>query len=290
MSIVRRTFPVPEMLRESARRSGSEVSPTRPAATVMLVRDVAAGSGKPASVEEGASDSGIEVFMLRRAASMAFAPRMMVFPGGGVDARDADRDLPWCGPSPTRWGADLAIDDEDLARELVVAAAREVFEECGVLLAGPDESHVVQDPSGPQWRQARADLLARKRSFAEVLMDRNLVLRTDLLRAWAQWVTPEFEPRRYDTRFFVALLPAGQSPDGDTSEADAAGWWAPASLLRDVDEGTAMLLPPTRVCLEQLAERAPAAAVLDKAPAVRCILPVLEDSPEGLVLTCEVPT
>lgn len=289
MSTVRRTFPVPEILRESASRAGSEVSPTRPAATVMLVRDIAAGSGELAGAEDAAADFGIEVFMLRRAASMEFAPRMMVFPGGGVDSRDADRDLPWCGPSPTRWGADLAIDDEDLARELVVAAAREVFEECGVLLAGPDESRVVHDPSGPQWRQARADLLARERSFAEVLMDRNLVLRTDLLRAWAHWVTPEFEPRRYDTRFFAALLPEGQSPDGDTSEADAAGWWSPASLLRDADQGSAMLLPPTQVCLEQLAARAPAAAVLDTPPAVRRVFPVLEDSAQGLVLTCEVP-
>ncbi|WP_168583200.1 NUDIX hydrolase [Gephyromycinifex aptenodytis] len=290
MSTVRRTFPVPESLRESAAKAGQSVATPRPAATVMLVRDIGAEGERSPHGGTPEAESGIEVFMLRRTASMAFAPRMMVFPGGGVDPRDADRDLPWCGPSPASWARDLATEDEDLARELVVAAAREVFEECGVLLAGRDENHVVQDPSGPLWRQTRAALLAREWSFAEVLMQRDLVLRTDLLRAWAHWVTPEFEPRRYDTRFFAALLPQGQSPDGDTTEADEAGWWAPAALLRDAETGAAMLLPPTRVCLEQLAQRSPAAAVLDQAPQVRRVMPVLEESPSGPVLACEVPS
>ena len=85
---------------------------------------------------------------------MAFAPRMMVFPGGGVDPRDADPHLPWAGPPPARWAAWLGC-DEDSARELVIAAVREVFEECGVLLAGPDADSVVADVSGPQWQQER---------------------------------------------------------------------------------------------------------------------------------------
>lgn len=275
--VQRRSFPVPAALTKAAQAAGSGAEPAapRPAATVMLVRD--------------APPDAIEVFMLRRAATMAFAARMVVFPGGGVDARDSDRDLPWVGPSPLQWAQSLAADSEDLARELVVAAAREVFEECGVLLAGPDESQVVAHPSGAEWEAERQALLAREQSFTELLLRRDLVLRTDLMRAWAHWITPEFEPRRYDTRFFVAVLPEGQTPHGDTSEADDAGWWRPGGLLQDAEAGSAMLMPPTRVCLEQLSAVSAAAAVFDHAPAMRRVMPVLADGPDGPVLTCEIP-
>lgn len=94
--------------------------PARPAATVMLVRDR----------EDG---QGVEVFMLLRVATMAFAPNTLVFPGGGVDRRDG-AELPWAGPPVHAWAARLDS-DEQLTREILVAAVREVFEECGVLFA-----------------------------------------------------------------------------------------------------------------------------------------------------------
>jgi 8-oxo-dGTP pyrophosphatase MutT (NUDIX family) len=246
------------------------------AATVMILRD-----------RDGAS--GVDVFMLRRSSSMAFAPRMMVFPGGGVDPRDADPSLPWAGPSPTVWGR-LLLADEAIARELVVAAVREVFEECGVLLAGPDVDSVVGDVSGPQWQAERASLLSHERSLAQVLIDRGLVLRSDLLRARAHWITPEFEPKRYDTRFFAALLPAGQVADDQTSEADHADWADPVSLLKDYERGSALMLPPTVVCVEQVAAASSVADFLATEVPIAPIIPVPVNADGEVVIRCTFPT
>lgn len=273
MSSEIRDFPVPQPLVQRAREwlaaqaagATPEPVPARPAATVMLVRDGARDAG----------GSAFEVFMIRRVATMEFAPSMWVFPGGGVDARDADPCLPWAGPSPQEWATALVASDEAEARELVIAAAREVFEECGVLLAGPDEDTVVADVSGAQWEAERQALLSREQSFAQLLMKRGLVLRTDLLRARAHWITPVFEPRRFDTRFFAALLPEGQVPDDATTEADTAAWVVAADLLAELEAGTAMMFPPTRVCLEQVVAATSAQDFLDRGPAVRVIMPVL---------------
>ncbi|WP_096807370.1 NUDIX hydrolase [Mobilicoccus massiliensis] len=268
---------------------GHEVVSARPAATVMVVRDAAGARGAAstghASQAEAGTETGasgeVEVFMLRRRSSMAFAPNRMVFPGGGVDARDADDHLPWAGPSPRQWAAWLGTSDEAEARELVVAAAREVFEECGVLLAGPDAETLVGDVSSEQWHAERDRLLSREQSFAELLIRREFVLRTDLLRPWAHWVTPEFERRRYDTRFFAARLPEGQTPDDRTTEAAAADWVRPRTLLAEFEAGRAQLLPPTVVCLEQVAAARDAREFLGSAPPMLRVMPVLESDDAG---------
>ncbi|HYO36512.1 MAG TPA: NUDIX hydrolase, partial [Geodermatophilus sp.] len=91
----------------------------RPAATVLLLRDGAAG---------------LEVHLLRRTRGMPFAGGMTAYPGGGVDPRDGDVDVAWSGPAPAEWAASLGC-DERVARELGCAAVRETFEEAGVLLA-----------------------------------------------------------------------------------------------------------------------------------------------------------
>lgn len=241
--------PLPDSLADTAREwlaaPQRQAVPARPAATVMLLRDSVADPGAP--------EAGVEVFVLRRVASMAFAPSAYVFPGGGVDSRDADPGLPWAGPEPAAWARRLATPEVQQARELVVAAARELFEECGVLLAGPDEHSVVADLSEPSWDGVREQLVRRELSFAQMLMSRGLVLRTDLMRAVDHWVTPEFEPRRYDTHFFVAALPAGQVPDDDCTEAEHARWVAPQDLVAEYDRGEAILLPPTWVWLDRIA-------------------------------------
>jgi len=95
--------------------------PVRPAATVMLLRETA---------------NGIAVFLMRRHAGMEFAAGTVVFPGGGVDDRDRNADIAWAGPPPSWWAERFGTNTE-LAEALVCAAARETFEECGVLLAGP---------------------------------------------------------------------------------------------------------------------------------------------------------
>ena len=239
-------------------------------------------------LRDNANSSGIEVFMLRRTATMEFAPRMMVFPGGGVDPRDGDPSLPWAGPSPAQWGR-LLIADEATARELVAAAVREVFEECGVLLAGPDVNSVVGNVSGPQWQAERAALLSRERSLSQMLIGRGLVLRSDLLRARAHWITPEFEPKRYDTRFFAALLPHGQIADDRTTEADHADWADPVRLLTDYARGSAQMLPPTVVCLEQVAAAASVAEFLATEVPIAPITPVLAQSADAAVIRCTLP-
>jgi 8-oxo-dGTP pyrophosphatase MutT (NUDIX family) len=205
------------------------------AATVMLVRDASAG---------------LEVFLLHRVHGMPFAGGMTVFPGGGVDQRDADTSVAWHGPEPAFWAEWFGV-DIGLARALVCAAVRETFEESGVLLAGHDGGAVVADAR--PYASARQDLVDRKMSLAQFLAEAGLVLRADLLRPWANWVTPEAEARRYDTRFFLAELPAGQVADGETTEASDAGWALPTDAIAAWKAGERMLLPPTWVTLAELA-------------------------------------
>ncbi len=252
---------------------GAGVAVPRTAATVMLVRD---------------GTTGVEVFMLRRVASMAFAPSVWVFPGGGVDPRDDAADLPWAGPSAAEWAQRLGC-DEGLARSLVAAAVREVFEECGVLLAGPHADSVVADLRDPEWDVERAALLSREQSLAEMLLRRGLVLRSDLLAVKAHWVTPEFEPRRYDTWFFAALLPEGQIPDDDTSEADVADWVVPADLLRDYAAGSAGMLPPTIVSVESVGEAPSAAGFLASGGSVEAVMPELLERDGQAVMRVRLP-
>ena len=209
----------------------------RDAATVMLLR-----TGR----------AGLEVYMLRRQASMAFAAGMSVFPGGSVDARDADEDVAWAGPDAQQWGRVLAA-PPDLARALVCAAVRETFEESGVLLAGETAGTVVADPTSDDWERDRNALLDRSLSLAELLARRHLVLRSDLLRSWSRWITPVIEPRRYDTRFFAAAMPAGQRTRDVGGEAAAVYWTGPQQALDTARRGEIALLPPTAVTLAELA-------------------------------------
>ena len=214
-----------------------EPLPARPAATVMLIRD---------------GRSPLEIFLMRRHSAMEFVAGVMVFPGGGVDDRDRTADVAWHGPDRQWWAERFGV-DPDLASALVCAAARETFEECGVLFAGAadDPDLLVDDAS--VFREQRAALENKALSFAEFLRSENLMLRADLLRPWANWVTPKEErTRRYDTYFFVGALPEGQRADGDNTETDKADWVTPRAALDDFAEGRSFLLPPTWTQLDAL--------------------------------------
>jgi 8-oxo-dGTP pyrophosphatase MutT (NUDIX family) len=231
---------VPVALREhvSAYLSGHfEAVAARGAATVVLLREGAAGP---------------EVYLLRRHLEMAFAAGMYAFPGGAVDTRDFDSAVAWAGPTAEQWASRLDCDLAE-ARALVCAATRETFEESGVLLAGPTADTVVADTTGADWEADRSALVDRRLSFTDLLQRRGLVLRTDLLVAWAHWITPEFEPRRYDTRFFLALMPAGQRTRDVSGEADHVAWMRPSDALAGVDGGEMQMLPPTYVTVAELA-------------------------------------
>ena len=255
-----------------------EVARPRRASTVMLVRD--AETGGDAAVAESAVTDSVEVFMLRRVSQMAFAPSTMVFPGGGVDERDAELGLPWAGPSPVQWGTRLGCSPTD-AQMYVAAAIREVFEECGVLLAGPSASGPLARLEAEHARGIRDALLARDVSLAEVLHDEGLVLRSDLVVAKAHWLTPVFEPRRFDTWFFAAHMPQGQSADGDTSEADHAAWVAPRELLSAYAAGQASMLPPTVMWVEEILQASSARDFVSHAEHLPLIMPEVVESELG---------
>ena len=225
------------------------------AATVMLVRDTA---------------GGLEVFLQRRVRGMPFAGGMTVFPGGGVDQRDADTSIAWHGPVPAWWAERFSC-DVGLARALVCAAVRETFEESGVLLAGPDEHSVVGDVR--PYSGARARLVDRELSLAGFLAEAGLVLRADLLRPWSNWVTPVEESRRFDAKFFLARLPEGQRADGDTSEAQEARWQRPGDALDDWKSGRAGLLPPTWTTLAELEECATVADAMAAERVITMLMP-----------------
>ncbi|HLZ36903.1 MAG TPA: NUDIX hydrolase [Mycobacteriales bacterium] len=233
----------------------------RAAATVVLLRDRADGPG-------------VEAYLLRRVPSMAFAAGMHVFPGGSVDGRDADAAVAWAGPAARDWAGVLSA-DAPLARALVCAAVRETFEESGVLLAGPSPDTVVADPTGAGWEADRAALVDHSHAFADFLARRGLVLRADLVRPWAHWITPECEERRYDTRFFVAALPTGQRTHDVGGEADRVAWVRPEDALARHRAGAMPMLPPTVVTLAELAAFERVRDVLTAATArdVRPVLP-----------------
>jgi 8-oxo-dGTP pyrophosphatase MutT (NUDIX family) len=218
-------LPLPPALIKRAREFRGTPAPVRPAATVVLLRP---------------SDPGFEVYVLQRATTMAFGG-VYAFPGGGVDPSDRPATL------RADWAALLGLPDEQ-ARAVVGAAARELFEEAGVLLAGPidEPDRTVGDVGTADWEADRAAVQARKLTLTELLRRRGLRLRDDLLFPWARWITPEFEPKRFDTWFFVSLLPPGQTARDVSGEADRTQWVRPAAA-----DGLAML-PPTRSTLDSL--------------------------------------
>ena len=233
----------------------------RPAATVMLLRD---------------TEAGPQVFLQRRVKAMKFAPSFTVFPGGGLDDRDAGVGAAhWFGPGPSWWGQRFGC-DPDMAAGLVCAAVRETFEECGVLLAGPIGAPSTGVPrlDAAKLAAARAELVDRRAALPDVLAGNGWVLRADLLRPWSNWITPELEPRRYDTHFFVAELPVGQHADARTTEVTEASWYRPADALLAWRAGDIQLLPPTWISLEQIAQLPDTAAVL-AAGETRKITPLL---------------
>lgn len=243
--------PMPAALAERARRFYAEgavpVQPRR-AATVVLLRD---------------APGGPEAFLVRRRATMAFASGMYAFPGGGVDPRDGAVDSSvWAGPDPVAWSGLLGLPVE-AARGVVTAAVRETFEETGVLFADPI-------PAG-------LSLVERRDSLVRLLIEHRMVMRTDLLHGWARWITPEFEPRRYDTVFFLAALPPGQQAREVGGEADRVQWIRPADALSGYESGELAMLPPTVAVLRSLSGfRRVADALGTPAPSLAPVLPRVE--------------
>jgi 8-oxo-dGTP pyrophosphatase MutT (NUDIX family) len=218
----------------------------RPAATVMVVRD----AGDPPSC--------LEVCLLERGGG-AFGRGLYVFPGGQVDPGDADGALAggWV-DADDRWASRLlGLDAGGLA--FFVAAAREVLEEVGVFLG---RSRLGSAADAASIASLRAALRRRESSLAEALAAQGLVLELRRLRYVSHWVTPVGMPRRFDTRFFVAPLPAGQDPSPDEAEVLAVRFEAPARALDRYRRGELPMIVPTVAHLELLASFASVGSLL----------------------------
>ncbi len=228
--------------------------PVRPAATVMLLRD---------------GERGLEVFMLQRTLSAAFARGMFVFPGGRVDDADHAADFePVCdGLDDVAASHRMGIERGGLA--WLVAAIRECFEEAGVLLARREaDDHVIRfddDATIERFNAARHAVHDGQRSLVEVCAAEGLVLLVDRLHLVDRWLTPLGEQRRFDTRFFVTAAPQSQVPLHDDNETIASLWVRPDDAVSAFAAGELQMFPPTLACLRRLADYATAAEALDGA-------------------------
>jgi len=222
-------------------REGEAAEP-RDAATVLLLRDV---------------DDGFEIYLVRRHQKSGFMGGAHVFPGGTVDAADGELAV-WQRThgldgeeASARLGEELA---QDRARALFVAAARETFEEAGVLLGLEGEA--------PAALRKRANA---GEAFEALLAEAGLSIALGDLWPYARWITPEVERRRYDARFFLVRAPADQRPAPDLFETTEGAWMRPQRALAAAAEGQILLPPPTLRTLENLAEEPSVQAALDHA-------------------------
>ena len=230
-------------------------TPPRASATVVLLRD------EP--------KRGLEVFLLRRHKASAVLGGAYVFPGGKLD--DAD-----CTPEVHAFldasAVELhsALGEPDLSHHtaagLYVAAVREVLEECGVLYARSIDGKVLAHDSGQRqlWQQA----LHGGQGFLDVLQSVGLRVDTQQLAPWSRWITP-MQPsvtnKRFDTRFFVAVLPTGQHPIHDNIEAIDSVWLSPLEALTRYWAGGLPLAPPQIMTLVSLLSHTSTASVLNLA-------------------------
>jgi 8-oxo-dGTP pyrophosphatase MutT (NUDIX family) len=227
---------------------GTPAAP-RDAATVVLLRDGIHGRGQ----------GGLEVLLLQRHAASEVLGGAHVFPGGKVDAADAAPAL-LASLDQTPAALHTALAEPQLeaasASAVYVAALRELFEECAVLLApGATAAHASQGTA----------LLKAGASFAHMLAELGLPLDTGSLRPWSRWITPKVpivSHKRFDTRFFLARLPAGQVAQHDAVETTASAWLTPQQALRQYRDGQITLAPPQIMSLLQLLRYATVDAAL----------------------------
>jgi 8-oxo-dGTP pyrophosphatase MutT (NUDIX family) len=228
----------------------------KPAATAVLIRN---GATEP------------EVLLLKRHRSSGFVPGAYVFPGGRVDAADAD--VPWPGGT------------SEPAGEYWIAAVREMFEETGVLLArtrsGAWSWSASDSLNLDSWRER---LMTQNATLGELLTDEQLTLDPGAIVYIAHWITPEPEPRRYDTRFFLAEIPAAVEVQPDAREMTDAIWLSPRLALARFEAGALPMVFPTVKTLQRLTSFASASAAIDafRDCGVQPILPRLVRTAEGV--------
>ncbi|MEM7116030.1 MAG: NUDIX domain-containing protein [Chloroflexota bacterium] len=202
----------------------------KPSATILLLRD---------------GDDGLEVFMVVRHHKIDFASGALVFPGGKVDPQDRWPDMrSFCD------GVD-DIDDESLS--IRIAAIREVFEECGILLARKEGQDVLLDAEQLGPLETYRDRLQKNEvDMQSFVSQENLRLACDQLHHFAHWISPEMLPKRYDTHFYLVQTPTDQVGLHDGYESVDSVWITPQTALREAEEGKRIVVFPTRLNLEKL--------------------------------------
>lgn len=211
---------------------------------------------------------GVETLLLRRTSTLVFAAGMYVFPGGAVDL--ADR-------GATALGLVRGRTDSQASRHLGVdsggigywnAAARECFEESGLLLAHHSDGSPIDFSDGEtadRFAEYRVQLAQRGLDFWDLLAREDLHLDLGGIHYWSHWITPIGSPRRYDTRFFVCAAPGGQLPSHDDGELVTCEWVRPVEALASFRAGSLPLILPTVKCLEALATHPDVRSVLEAA-------------------------
>jgi 8-oxo-dGTP pyrophosphatase MutT (NUDIX family) len=253
-------------------------TPPRASATVVLLRD------EP--------QIGLQVFLLRRHKASAVLGGAYVFPGGKLDDADCASDVhTYLDTSPQVLHSALGEPDisQHTAAGLYVAAVREVLEECGVLFARSTHNEALthDELQRQQWQQA----LHGGKGFADVLQRAGLRVDTQHLAPWSRWITP-IQPsvtnRRFDTRFFVAVLPTGQQPVHDNIEAIDSVWLTPMDALTRYWEGGLPLAPPQIMTLVSLLPHVNTASVLQaaKVQVPPLVLPEPFDDENGVRTLC----
>ncbi len=237
--------------------------PIRPASTVVMVRptsDAPSGSDAPdaAPSEAGAgasASSSFEVFMVRRNPRSEFVGGAFVFPGGAVDPADSEVEHLVSDLDDAAASQMLGLSQGGLA--WLVAAARELFEEAGILLAVDDSGTPIDPEADPAFAarmtRCRAELNARGTTFPSILESLGVKLALRDLHFFSHWVTPPGQPRRYDTRFFVCRKPPAQDPAHEGEEATDSVWISPEAAIAAAARGAMTIIFPTLKNLERLA-------------------------------------
>lgn len=229
----------------------------RPAATLLLLRDTP-GDGP-------AAPGAPEVFMLQRTSKAVFLPGAFVFPGGALDPDDSSERAARRvhGLDDARASARLGLASGGLA--YWIAAARECFEESGILLAADEDGRPVAPQQAAALEHLRAPLNEGKLLFSAFLAQENLFIPAQEITYYSHWITAPGRPRRFSTRFFVACAPAGQDGAHDESETVHSVWVSPREAIERGRRGEIELIFPTRSTLSDLAHFATPRAVLEHA-------------------------
>ena len=241
----------------TAATPATEPAHARLAATLLLGRD---------------GPEGLEIFMVVRHHQIDFASGALVFPGGSADPSDGDPRLrALCD------GVD-SIDDAMLA--VMVAAAREAFEECGVLYARPTGQAALVDGgrAAALGEKYRTDLEAGKISLADIAEAEDLRLTLDHLTHFAHWITPPHMPKRFDTHFFLAKAPADHALLHDGSESVDSVWITPERACVEADAGKRTVIFPTRLNIEKVGQ----SRTVEDAIAAAKAAPVVTVLPESV--------